>query len=54
MYLCVEMHENDVKMNFKYEQDTNPRQNLLRNLPQYLNVFRYANKKPAQKTFPKS
>ena len=44
MYLCDSMYEFDVK----YEQGTNPRKNLLRNMPQCLNVSGYADKRPAQ------
>ena len=40
-------------MNFKYEQDTNPRQNLSVNSLLYLNVFGCDGRKHVQKTFPK-
>ena len=55
-YLCIyviQCMKIIFKMNFKYEQDTNPRQNFPMNPLLYLNVSRCDGSKLVQNTFPK-
>ena len=56
-YLCIyviQCMKIIFKMNFKYEQDTNPRQNFRVNQLLYLNVSGCDGKKDVQKNFPKA